>query len=601
MMRKLRRLISAQRLGRLLLVVYVLLAGLYSVATPLYEAPDEPGHFDYILQLRTTGRLPLQRAGYLGQAHQPPLYYVIGALVSLPADITREDGMFKPNPKFMWVRPGGNGLNASLHVTADTFPYTGQALAVHLVRAASVLMGAVTIGLALAIGRRLLPDRPDLYLVGVALLAVNPQFLFISGAISNDNLLTLAATGIWWQTLRTLDRPEQRRQWLYLGVWIAAAALAKFNGLTFGALSGLFLLMMLARRRAWRALMVGGLMTSAVVMALSGWWFVRNQVLYGDPLGWQVYQTIGYRDVRGAPLALTDPRGFFTAQIGTFDDFLRSFVGRFGWLNVKMPRWFYDGARLCLAAALAGWLVTAGVTIRRRALQIQRPVLMLIGLVVVGQLIFLMNVIAMCAGGCSQGRYLFPIAAPLMLLIGIGLLGWLPRRATPWIGAGLVGLMTVVAVWTPLAVIAPAYPSSALPKTALWSLPHHTDFVFGQRLTLRGYEGDCNRTQHQARLKLYWQAVQHIDFDYSVFVHSTDANGRLFRQMDGAPGEAQSFPPSRWWPGDIVADERTIDLPDDRCQVLVGVYNWQTGQRLAVTENDQALGDVIPIDLAAQR
>ena len=385
MMRKVGRLISAQRLSRLLLVVYVLLAGLYSVVTPLYEAPDETAHFDYIVQLRTTGRLPLQRVGYLGQAHQPPLYYVIGALASLPADITRAEGAFKPNPKFMWARPGGNGLNAGLHVTADTFPYTGQALAIHLVRAASVLMGAATIGLALAIGRRLLPQRPDLYLAAVALLVVNPQFLFISGAINNDNLLTLAATGIWWQTLRTLDRPEQRRQWLYLGGWISAAALAKFNGLSYGVLAGLFLVIMLARRRAWRSLLLGGLTTSIVVLALSGWWFVRNQALYGDPLGWQVYQTVGFKDVRNMPLSLTDPPAFFAAQIGTFDDFLRSFVGRFGWLNVKMPRWFYDGARLCLAAALAGLLVTASVTIRRRALQIQRPALMLIGLVVAGQ------------------------------------------------------------------------------------------------------------------------------------------------------------------------------------------------------------------------
>jgi 4-amino-4-deoxy-L-arabinose transferase-like glycosyltransferase len=584
-----------------LMVLFMLLAGLYSFVTPLYEAPDEPGHFDYILHLRTTGTLPLQQPGVLGQAHQPPLYYLVGALISLPADVTQMDGAFKPNPEFIWTPAGDNGRNVNLQVTTDTFPYTGQALAVHLIRMASVLMGAMTIGLALAIGRRLLPSRPALYLVAVALLVVNPEFLFISGAINPDGLLTLATTGIWWQTLRTLDRPEQRRQWLYLGVWISAAALAKFNGLFFGALAGLFLLVMLARRRAWRALILGGITTSIVVIALSGWWFVRNQELYGDPLGWNVYQTIGFHDVRATPLSLTDPLAFFAAQPRSFKDFLRSFVGYFGWMNVRMPRWFYDGAQLLLVAALAGLFITSLVPVRRRALQIWRPALILIGLAVVGQLIFLMNVIAVCSGGCTQGRYLFPIGAPLMLLMSIGLLGWLPRRAASWIGAGLIGVMTVVAIWTPLAIIAPAYPSPVLPKTALWGIPHPTDFVFGQRMALKGYEYDYNSRQHQVRLKLYWQALQRIDFDYSLFVHVRDVNGQVVGQVDGPPGESQSFLPSQWWPGDIVADERIIDLPDERYSILIGVYNWQTGERLAVTERDQTLGDVITLDLAVPR
>jgi hypothetical protein len=83
----------------LILSVYVLLAALYAVFTPKWQAPDEPAHFNYIRAIGDTGALPVLQKGdydqnYLEQikaakfpasmsvdairyeSYQPPLYYI---------------------------------------------------------------------------------------------------------------------------------------------------------------------------------------------------------------------------------------------------------------------------------------------------------------------------------------------------------------------------------------------------------------------------------------------------------------------------------------------------------------------------------------------
>ena len=69
-----------------LILAFLILAGVYSFITPLYESPDEVGHFSFITHLLTSRSLPVQRVGALGEAHQPPLYYLIAALAAMPAE-----------------------------------------------------------------------------------------------------------------------------------------------------------------------------------------------------------------------------------------------------------------------------------------------------------------------------------------------------------------------------------------------------------------------------------------------------------------------------------------------------------------------------------
>ena len=60
----------------------------YSLANPPFEANDELAHYLYIRHLASQRRLPVQEtpAGNDYQNHHPPLYYLLGALVSFWLD-----------------------------------------------------------------------------------------------------------------------------------------------------------------------------------------------------------------------------------------------------------------------------------------------------------------------------------------------------------------------------------------------------------------------------------------------------------------------------------------------------------------------------------
>jgi hypothetical protein len=67
-----------------------------------------------------------------------------------------------------------------------------------------------------------------------------------------------------------------------------------------------------------------------------------------------------------------------------------------------------------------------------------------------------------------------------------------------------------------------------------------------------------------------------LQSDYTVFIHSLDAGGKLAGQADGPP-LAGHYPTSAWRPGEIVQDSRLVP-PGQR--YLVGLYDPVSGERL---------------------
>jgi hypothetical protein len=80
----------------------------------------------------------------------------------------------------------------------------------------------------------------------------------------------------------------------------------------------------------------------------------------------------------------------------------------------------------------------------------------------------------------------------------------------------------------------------------------------------------------KARLTLYWQTSVALDTDYTVFVHSLNADGQLVGQSDGPP-VANHHPTTAWQPGDIVQDSRLVSTGE---RLLVGLYDMTSGERL---------------------
>ena len=154
----------------MLVVVHACLALLYLEALPLFNWPDEPAHFNYVRSL-SEGSAPgamdasvwrpeelerLKRSHFEGvdpqgtdtaairyEAHQPPLYYALGALIYAAA---------------------------------------GRREAVKLL---NLLLSSAVILVIFVVGRRLFPERPAIAWAACLLAALVPTRCFMAVSIGN--------------------------------------------------------------------------------------------------------------------------------------------------------------------------------------------------------------------------------------------------------------------------------------------------------------------------------------------------------------------------------------------------------------------------------
>lgn len=90
----------------------------------------------------------------------------------------------------------------------------------------------------------------------------------------------------------------------------------------------------------------------------------------------------------------------------------------------------------------------------------------------------------------------------------------------------------------------------------------------------------------------HWLAPQPPAFDYNIFLHAVDAAGNRVAQIDVQP-QAGARPMTTWLPGEVIADRYELILPADAppdLRLLLGVYNWQTLERLPA-----GAGDAVPL------
>jgi hypothetical protein len=106
---------------------------------------------------------------------------------------------------------------------------------------------------------------------------------------------------------------------------------------------------------------------------------------------------------------------------------------------------------------------------------------------------------------------------------------------------------------------------------------------FENGLRLLGHSIEAVDEAHW-RLRTLWQTDRAITSDQTFFVHLLDVN-RVLTASDGDSGDG-FYPLRLWRPGDVIIDERLIDVPPqaDRAQLLVelGLYDRATNQRVKV-------------------
>jgi len=600
-----------------ILGAFILLGLLYSLAGPLFEASDEISHYPVVKHIADGEGLPIQdpsvKTAWAQEGSQPPLYYLVAALATFWIDTGNLDELLWYNPHSNIGIPLADGnKNMVVHTAQENFPWHGAALAVHLIRLLSVLLGAATVYLTYRIALAVFPGNAALALGAASLTAFNPMFLFISASVNNDNLAIALSSLALLQTILLVKGHYPKAQvfftskkaWLLLGVTLGLAALTKLSALGLIPLALLAAALSVLRQPSWFQGAPGissppGLRTgqpartrpfhaltsialafgrdSALILlpvaAIAGWWYVRNWQLYGDLTGLNVMLAIA--GTRPSPPGLW-------GLVRELEGFRISYWGLFGAVNVLMDNWVYGLLNTLMAVAALGLALGGLRALRARRVKWEFCLVALWPAIVLAALVRWTSLTL-----ASQGRLMFPAIAALSLLLILGLSALWPRKDTAPLSAGLGGLLFALALLAPFRYIIPAYPGPELlrgldPQT----VPHRVHINYDGKAELVDYETDTDRVRsgEPFNLTLYWRALAPMDRDYSIFVHVYGLDSQLIGQEDSYPGKG-SYPTRLWQPGQALRDTyRVIISPQAKAptqaRIEVGLYELSSLKEL---------------------
>ena len=580
----------------ILTFAFLALGIVYAWATPAFEASDEAWHYPYVRHLAQGHGLPVQDPSsallWRQEGSQPPLYYAVAALCTFWIDTSDAPELLRRNPHALIGVPevdGSDNRNMMVPIEAPGFPVEGTLAAVYLIRALSLIMASGTVVLVYLIALEVFPGRKDLATGAAAVGAFVPQFLFIGASVNNDNLIALLAAGALLAILRMARGGSDTRSLVVLGTLMGLAALTKISGLGLLPLAAIVLVIEAVRKRSLTVrdwVIVFGLAT-----VIAGWWYARNYRLYGDPLGLNMMlEVVGrrYPEPTLWQLLRSESEGFWV-----------SFWGLFGGVNILAGGWIYHLYAGIALLAGAGLLVVLVRWLRRSGRPLRWPLPILIGWLAI-----------LCASlirwtlvtPASQGRLIFPALPTVAILILLGLASLMPRRLVRWLPGALGALLFAVAALIPFLYIAPAYArppvltSDDVPQSC-WKPPA----VFDDKMALVGFEVGRETIEPGDTLPVtaYWEALAQMDEDYSVFVQVLGQGEIIWGQRDSYPGLGLC-PTSRLREGQVVRDVYRIRIssaalaPDD-CEVRIGLYRWETGERLSVQLGGVPAGDHVSL------
>ncbi len=626
----------------MILLAFIILALVYSFVTPPLEAGDESRHYAVVKYMADTGRLPVQRPGeaqihWSHEGNQPPLYYALAALLTFWIDTGDWADVYWYNPHTTIgdpLRP--DNKNITVHPPGEAWPWRGHVLAVHLIRFLSIVMAAITVTSCYFIALTLFSGNRWLAAGAMALAAFNPMFIFISASVNNDNAVIMFVTLALWlmvkmakgrlEDWKTGDTPKDAsifqpfslptfQSSALLGLLIGLGALSKLYALGLLPLAGLLFLWLaywddhrpqttdrqsamnnaaplpprshllsstlLLRALTWSAI------TFLVAFAIAGWFYWRNALLYGDPLALQAMRdTAGQRS--HAPTLVT-----LRAE---FEGFRIAYWALFGGVNILADNWIYkvlDGVSLIAITGVAAFVLSR-ITHQVSHFRAKPPrgTLHASRLSLSAFLILLTWATVMIAGfviwnltqPAGQGRLLFPAIAAFSALGVLGLTWWLPQQGQKLVTILCAVGLFVFAALSPVLYIVPAYTKP--PVLTEQNLPadlQQVSFTYAGKMRLLGYHLPAStvRPAETLPLTLYWQILEPVDLNYSIFVHLLGRQRQVVGQVDTYPGGGH-WPTTLLSPGAVLADHYQVPITPaaefnqapTRLLIAAGVYDF---------------------------
>jgi hypothetical protein len=596
-------------------ILFIVLGLGYSILTPIFENSDETLHYPYVKHLADGRGLPIAIPGQLWhqEGTQPPLYYAIVAASTFWIDSNNLLDHLQPNPhwRFTEVRSVINdNQNAVLHGPMDAFPYRRAALAIHIGRWWSLFFGLITVACTFLIARHLFPNNLPLTISATALTALTPQFIRVSATVSNDSLSAALASFTVLVALKFTEPPLSRvagegrfantsffatiGRFTFRGIGkeinspLLPRPLAPLHyhyAFLLGLLAGLALLTKLSSLSVfflvvfivfWRLFFTSELhqhpiqnmirwllIIAGITAVLNGWWFFRNQRLYGEWLAIETHLNLAGR----GHLTLSEIWGLRAEAE-------RAYWATLGWGQIRPPEWVYQ---------LLGWFTRLGLIglglaglVKLAQGTRSKPIPLNLRTISYEKIIFLafwagLNLAlygrwVMAVGSVSHTRLIFPAITAISLLLALGWHAWLPRPLESWfaglLAAGLLTLNIYNLGW----LIYPAFnPDGQHVNVA--KLDSSVDLIFLDSLHLvaggvKTYAPTSSRSATLGdviTIDTQWQAVAAIDKNYSVAAVLLAPDGSVLARRETYPG--LGLRPTRYLkPGDTFIDSYPLKL-----------------------------------------
>lgn len=302
----------------------------------------------------------------------------------------------------------------------------------HAARMVSVLSSVVTLAVLIKISREL--RLRNIFLLP-CLVGFLPQFTFISAYVNNDAFAIMSVSIVIYAWIIGLKSMWSRRSIVYLTVGLALCVASYYN--CYGYLLVSFILYVASylykyfksRDRKWiMDFLKKGIFILLGVCIISGWWFVRNYILYdGDILGSHVSEITAMK--YAAFEKLPENRLSVYEQGISFKEMLinmkwitislKSFVGCFGYMDFYLSGIIYF---IFACIIISGLVLNIWYDIREGVNK--KGVMFNISLLASTVIVIILSLIySYCSDFQPQGRYLLPAAIPLMIWVASGLSG----------------------------------------------------------------------------------------------------------------------------------------------------------------------------------
>lgn len=450
-----------------------LLNGLaWSLLTPPFQVPDEPEHFAYVQHLALTGDRP-------GQPGKPELsseqaavmsamdtFSIIGRpLVHPPATRSASDAAnaLIGEAADRAPRADGDGLSVAsaqppLYYALQSAPYrlfSGASLPVRLeaMRFVSVIMFALSAALCALLAAELLPGRSWVLVASGLAIALSPYTASIATGVTPDAMLLLVSTAVLLVVVRAFRRGLTVGRGVVLGLLVGAGALTKLTFIGFAPVAGLALAILIWRDRArltseggrWGPLRVAALsclaalalpLAYAIYVAVSGGRLLPPGGGGVPALAPALIKPFNTREFLSYTWQLYLPRLPFQVDLfgfsAPYETWIKSFAGKFGWLDYQVPEWTVRLARdlVFLGLVMIGIaMVRARHALRRHWLEI--VVLALFAAVIAYEIAKKGYEYHRVTGLVfEQARYLFPLAGLYAAAVAFALTAF-GRRVAP--------------------------------------------------------------------------------------------------------------------------------------------------------------------------